>query len=232
MIENEEAQPVVESESDSIAPAVVQVIADADAEALEKNGLAPEPESEAAIIDEHKPKLGRPSVFTEEIANTICGRISSGESLRQICKSDELPNASTVYAWLLDSDKKTFQDNYARARAAQAENLFEELLEIADDSTNDYMKKIIGNDVEIEVLNHENINRSRLRVDTRKWYISKVLPKKFGDKLDLTTAGEKLGTPILGAMPTEDEAPLIPPTSETDNGLFPDDGNEENIVAA
>ena len=73
--------------------------------------------------------------------------------------------------------------------------LFDETLEIADDCTNDWMVRQTANgddeDEEREpsystVPNHEHINRSRLRIDTRNWYISKVLHKKFGDKLDLT----------------------------------------------
>jgi len=98
-----------------------------------------------------------------------------------------MPAQSTVYLWLLDEDKKLFSENYARARASQAEVMFDELLDIADDSSQD---TIIGRRGPEE--NKEWTNRSRLKVDTRKWYLSKVLPKKFGEKLDLTSDGKEI----------------------------------------
>ena len=113
-------------------------------------------------------KGGRPTKYSKKIAIKICQRISSGESVRTICKDKKLPCAATVFFWLLDDDKKWFLEQYETARNTQAENMFEELNEIADLPD----KK-------------ESTNRSRLRVDTRKWYLSKVLPKKFGDKMDL-----------------------------------------------
>ena len=70
--------------------------------------------------------------------------------------------------------------------------MFEELLDIADDGANDWLKNKNG-----LMLNKEVVLRSRLRVDTRKWYLSKVLPKKFGEKLDLTSLGDKI-IPIFG----------------------------------
>lgn len=109
-----------------------------------------------------------------------------------------MPNASTIYLWLLDEDKKEFFKQYARAKDAQAELMFDELLEIADNSEHDILVRENADGGEYEVPNHEFIQRSRLRVDTRKWYLSKVLPKKFGDKLDLTSDGEKLPSPIYG----------------------------------
>jgi len=148
--------------------------------------------------------LGRPEIYTEELGKEICRRLSLGESLLSICKNnDDMPATSTVYLWLLDEDKKTFSENYARARASQAEVMFDELLDIADDSSKDTMVVKIGGKEQI-VENREFTTRSRLRVDTRKWYLSKVLPKKFGDKLDLTSNGKDLPTPILANVHRDD----------------------------
>lgn len=147
---------------------------------------------------------GRPSIFTKELGDKICERIALGESIRTICKEEEMPSAVSIYNWLLDDDKKEFFKKYARAKDAQAELMFDELLEIADDGSNDWMTKTFG-DTEIEVENKEVVNRSKLRVDTRKWYLSKVLPKKYGDKLDLTSDGKALPTPILQVIPKENE---------------------------
>ncbi len=154
---------------------------------------------------------GRPTTYTKELGDKICKRIASGESVRSIDKDKKMPSGATIYNWLLDENKREFFEQYARARSIQAEIMFEELLEIADDGSNDWMTLERRDGTEIELENKEVVNRSRLRVDTRKWYLSKVLPKKFGDKLDLTSGGDKLPTPIL-------------PLNATDNGNNKDNG--------
>ena len=135
---------------------------------------------------------GRPTSFTNKLGLEICKRIAQGETVRNICRDEKMPSAKSIYNWLLDEDKKEFLQQYNEAKNVQAELMFEELLEIADDGTNDFVKKEIADGVEVEQLNSEHIQRSRLRVDTRKWYLSKVLPKKYGDKLDMTSGGDKI----------------------------------------
>jgi hypothetical protein len=135
---------------------------------------------------------GRPTDFTQELADKICFRIAAGESVRTIEKDKEMPSGVTIYRWLLDKDKEDFNKQYEKARDIQAEKMFEELLQIADDGSNDFMEREGKGGDSYEVVNAENIQRSRLRVDTRKWYLSKVRPKKFGEKLDMTSGGEKI----------------------------------------
>jgi hypothetical protein len=130
--------------------------------------------------------MARPSEFTPEIGTEICRRIAEGESVRSIVKDEAMPSSSSVFRWLLDDDKKSFWEQYEKARNIQAELMFEELVEIADDGTNDWMEKERQNGETFTVVDSEHIQRSRLRVDTRKWYLSKVLPKKFGDKTVVT----------------------------------------------
>lgn len=120
--------------------------------------------------------MARPSSFTQGVADTICQRITEGESLRRICLDDGMPAASTVFKWL--TDRKEFSEQYARAREAQADHLAEEILQIADDGENDTYQTENG-----LAVNHDVIARSRLRVDARKWLASKMAPKKYGDKL-------------------------------------------------
>jgi hypothetical protein len=103
-----------------------------------------------------------------------------------------MPSSSTIFRWLLDETKKTFWEQYEKARNIQAEHMFEQLLDIADDGTNDWMERETANGGTYTVLNNEAIGRSRLRVDTRKWYLSKVLPKKFGEKVDVTSGGKAI----------------------------------------
>lgn len=84
---------------------------------------------------------GRPTKFTKVLANKICERIAEGESVRTIVKDEDMPSASTIFRWLLDDDKKEFWEQYEKARNIQAELMFEELLEIADDGANDWMER-------------------------------------------------------------------------------------------
>ncbi len=131
---------------------------------------------------------GRPSVYSDELATEICARIAAGESLRRICSDDKMPVMSTVMLWLVDGKHEMFSEQYAEARRIQAETLADELFDIADDGSNDWMERE-GKDGEAGyVLNGEHVQRSRLRLDTRKWYLSKVLPR-FADKQQVEHSG-------------------------------------------
>lgn len=124
---------------------------------------------------------GRPSTYTEAKAEEICAKLAEGLSLREICRAEDMPHVSTVFRWI--EAYEDFRDRYARAREAQAHNMAEELMEIADDGSNDWMERQ-RQDGSIEtVLNSEHVQRSRLRVDSRKWLLSKMLPKVYGDKV-------------------------------------------------
>lgn len=132
--------------------------------------------------------MGRPSSFTEEIAETICEQLIEGRSLRSICLADDMPNAGTVCRWLASNE--TFREQYERAREAQADTLADELLDIADDGTNDWMERYDDEDKKRGwVENGEALARSRLRVDTRKWVAAKLKPKKYGDKQQVEHSG-------------------------------------------
>ena len=136
-----------------------------------------------------KRKPGRPTRYTEAIAVKICRRLAEGESLRKISKDTSMPAISTVMGWLFDGKHADFSEQYARARDLQADKLFDEALEIADETSDDW----ITTEDEKKVLDHEHVQRSRLRVDTRKWAAGKLAPKRYGDKLQHTGDG---GGPI------------------------------------
>lgn len=97
-----------------------------------------------------------------------------------------MPARSTVQSWLAKHEE--FSDQYARACQIRQEELFDEIFEIADDGSNDWMDRQVG-DQTVEVVNQEAIQRSKLRIDTRKWALSKMNPKKYGEKLDLNHEG-------------------------------------------
>lgn len=141
-----------------------------------------------------KRKPGRPTVYSDELAATICTRLAEGESLRKICADDTMPSKATVMCWLFepieDGDSKLeFRTQYDRARQAQAELMADEIVDIADDTSGDVTTHEDGG----ETVNHDHIARSRLRVDSRKWKVSKLLPKVYGDRLQHTGEG---GGPI------------------------------------
>lgn len=133
------------------------------------------------------------TAFSTEVFNAICERISQGESLRSICKDEDMPNVTTVCRWLSADEDEDGTDGplrkqYARAREAQADAIFDEILDIADDATNDWMERN-GQDDEGWRANGEHIQRSRLRIDARKWMAGKLKPKVYGEKLDLNHGG-------------------------------------------
>lgn len=136
-------------------------------------------------------KIGRPSSYNEKQANEICEWIASGKSLDSYCRQKGSPNKSTVYRWIQDFEE--FRNSYVRAREDQAEAFVDQMLEIADDARNDMMMIEGKNGNEKEVVNHEVVMRSKLRIETRKWLAGKMKPKKYGrDMIDVTSGGEKI----------------------------------------
>lgn len=147
-------------------------------------------------------RTGRPSVYSAELADAICERLADGESLRAICTDPAMPARSTVFKWL--SQDAAFADQYARAREAQADSLVDDMLEIVDDGTNDWMERKIRGE-NIVVLNEEALQRSKLRFEARKWMAGKLKPKKYGEKLTQELTGPGGGAVVIQATP-HDEA--------------------------
>lgn len=132
---------------------------------------------------------GRPSEYTKAIGDKICSLLAQGVSLRTVCLADDMPDCSTVFRWLRQYEE--FHKQYADAKQESADAMAEEILDLSDEAKTDAMTvdpKAAG----------AVVQAARLRVDTRKWLMSKMKPKKFGDKLDLTTDGKELPAPIYG----------------------------------
>jgi terminase small subunit-like protein len=123
-------------------------------------------------------KIGRPTKYSDEWAKRFCDLIAEGQSVRQICSQPDQPHKSQVYRWL--EENHDFRDQYARAREERADRYFEEIIEIAKDSSGDYTLDRNGE----RVVDHENIQRSRLRVDALKWVASQLAPRKYGDRVE------------------------------------------------
>ena len=121
---------------------------------------------------------GRPVRYSDEIAAEILQRLTAGEGLATICKSPGMPVESAVRQWV-DQDRDGFAARYARARERGYERWAEEILQIADA---DYA----GPD---GTTDHALVQQARLRVDSRKWLLSKMLPKRYGDKVGIENSG-------------------------------------------
>lgn len=141
--------------------------------------------------------MGDISNYTAQIADEICRRLACGESLRSICRGHDMPAESTVRQWAID-DREGFHAQYARAREIQAYAIGDEIFEIADDGRNDWMQANHGDNAGYQ-LNGEHVQRSKLRVDTRKWHLSKILPKVYGDKTEVAVTGAN-GGPVQNVL--------------------------------
>lgn len=126
--------------------------------------------------------------------------LASGMTLRAICRRQSMPHERTVRGWALDLEHPFFPQ-YDRARLIGYHSMSDEIIDITDDSTNDYVERQNKDGSSYTVVDHDHIARSRLRVDTRKWLLSKALPKVFGDKLVNEHTG-KDGGPIETADAT------------------------------
>ena len=127
---------------------------------------------------------GRPSTFNQDIADDICFMIIDGDSLRTICSRDGMPPLRTLMGWA--ENNKEFQQQYTHARKMQADIKFDDLKDLAKEST------------------PENIQCIKLQIDTAKWELSKTLPKKYGDKIDIDMNAD-ITTTIVEVI-TKDQA--------------------------
>lgn len=147
---------------------------------------------------------GRPSKYDPDKADEILELLSEGQTLREICRRDGMPPATTVRTWARDN-REGFSERYALAREVGCFEMVDEIIEIADDGQNDWMARNgQGDEAAGWQVNHEHIQRSRLRIDTRKWLASKVLPKVFGDKVEL--GDESMGELVKRLNESRDSA--------------------------
>lgn len=107
---------------------------------------------------------GRPTIYSQELADELCLRIANGKSLNAVCKADDMPSKSLVYIWIANNSE--FLDKYREATKQREDFHFDEMLDIADS-------------VEPE---SSEIAKAKLKIDTRKWVLSRMNPRKYGDK--------------------------------------------------
>ena len=141
-------------------------------------------------MEKAKASIGRPADYTPDIGDIICEGISSGKSLVRICQDESLPSPRAVYRWLRVYDE--FRHNYEMAKDDMADYMAEESIDIAD---NQVAQPLLVDGIPLEVdgkvvmvKDSVSVNHARLRIDTRKWYASKLKPKKYGERI--AVAGE------------------------------------------
>ena len=125
--------------------------------------------------------MGRPTIFSQELADAICARLAEGESLLSICRDDGMPAESTVRHWVAE-DREGFFAKYAHARDIGLDHQADRIIEIAD--------------------TEEDPARARVMIDARKWHLSKMAPKRYGEKVTTEISGPG-GGPVPLSMQVE-----------------------------
>ena len=154
---------------------------------------------EASKAPEAPNKGGRPTVYTEAVADEICERIAAGEALTIMCQDEHMPCETQVYHWLAHDSFVGFAERYAQARERQADKFASLVASIGLDGVNlDGTAKIVSN---------ETTQARRLACDSLKWSAAKLAPQKYGDRIqqDITTNGEGLSG-VLAEVATRSSA--------------------------
>ena len=146
--------------------------------------LTPEAHNEGRGMTGKKKRVGRPSLYSKELAELICERIlernkdGNPRSLRDVCKDNDMPSEKTVYKWL--TAEVEFAKMYTGAREMRANMVADDTLEIAD--------------------TEPDPQKARVRIDARKWWAAKTSPKKYGDKIQQEISGGDRLSEILKAI--------------------------------
>lgn len=140
--------------------------------------------AEAMEMPEHLREKPKRISCTPQIFDYVLHQLATGRTMRSICREPDMPAASTVMDYVMACGPAD-RERYTRARNHSIESLADEILDLADDATGDFVDRETRDGRTERVLNIENVHRSRLRVEARKWLIGKLKPEKYGDKTQL-----------------------------------------------
>lgn len=130
--------------------------------------------------------MGRPSLYSDELADSICERLCEGESLRSICRDEAMPGMATVMRWLADPELEGFREQYAHAREAQGE--------VSADNVRDIGARTLRGEVDPKA--------ARVAIDAEKWAAGTLLPRKYGTRVQHADAnGDLLPPPQYNITP-------------------------------
>jgi|SRR5687767_406597 len=125
-------------------------------------------------------KTGRPTEYTTELAIEFCNRLIRSASVAEVCRADDMPDRSTIFLWKLQNKGGDFLDLYEQAQKVRLEGWADDIVDIGDNPKPLWAKNDKGEDY---IFTYEDVNRSKLRVDSRKWLLAKLNSKVFGDKV-------------------------------------------------
>lgn len=133
--------------------------------------------------------------YTEEekeaVFEDILEEIIDGRGIRSILQDKGMPRALSFYTWL--KDRPEWQERYAYACELRQELIFEQMMDVAK-------KPEIGVEITYDHLGMKEVHKDMVQhrnliVNTMKWQLAKLNPKKYGEKVDLTTDGAKIENP-------------------------------------
>ncbi len=148
----------------------------------------------------------RSTLRTPEVEKRIIEGLCDGVPLRELCRQDGMPNWRTVYEWI--SADEEFAARIAHARDLGFDAIAEEILDIADDGTNDWVERKRKDGSTDVVLDSEHVQRSKLRIETRLKLLAKWSPKKYGDKQQVEV-GNKEGETFQVESNTDNTALMV-----------------------
>lgn len=125
----------------------------------------------------------RPAQYSFELSETICERITQGQSTSEVVRDPAMPTWGTLARWRREHED--FNRRYTIARQSCCELWADEIIEISDDATNDYVTRVNAKGHVRTVFDRESFERSRLRADNRKWVVSKLMRHVYGDKSEV-----------------------------------------------
>lgn len=159
-----------------------------------------------------KRPVGAPSKYSPEMAAKICALIADGHAVRKIGDMPDMPDSATIFRWLFDDRKPEFRELYTRAKEIQAETMADSIVSISDEDTSceirlpDGSSKVVGDSAAVA--------RNRLRVEARKWVAAKLLPRKYGDKIQAEVSGADGGAIAVHSTVTLVRPPARPDEDE------------------
>lgn len=140
----------------------------------------------------------KPVRYSKALGERICARLAEGEPLKQICRGPDMPNESNVRYWALDNAE--FGALYTRAREVGYDKLAEEILRIADTLKEGTV--VSTKEWGTEVTTKDMIEHRKLQIDTRKWLLAKMLPKRYGDAKNAEPDDKDVTTyTVVGLLP-------------------------------
>ena len=141
-----------------------------------------------------KPKKpnGRPTIFTEILAAKICQRIADGESIRAICSDPNMPSTTAIFRWIANGKYDGFRQLYEASMQIRLETLGDGLIELADAPIE---RNAAG------AIDSAAVQMRRLQIETRRWILSKLLPRKYGDRMGLDHQGEGFNLTVVTGVP-------------------------------